>query len=225
MGTAGAFPGASVWGSQSGCPWPWHLRRRTRRSPSKPGRFSLVGLPILLVSSCGSSTPDAGGGGSGNSATGGSGAAAVNIAGSGGGLGVAVRTSLAPLFPWTPSGGFDTASWPWGQCTWFVVYQGHAAGDHRVTWSGNADSWYANARAQGVPTQPAATAPEPGWIAVYAPGHGSDPDLGHVAVVVGVQASTDLYTIAEMNVLGLGVADLRTLRLDGTSPLLEGWIQ
>jgi hypothetical protein len=31
--------------------------------------------------------------------------------------------------------------------------------------------------------------------------------------------------VAEMNVLGPGVADLRTLGLSGSSPLLEGWVE
>ena len=184
----------------------------------------LVALPILLVSSCGSTASNPGSGPA-ISAAGGGGAPSAKVAGSGGAIGVAVRISLAPLFPWTPPGGFPTATWPWGQCTWFVVYEGHAAGTHRVTWGGNADSWYANAQSQGVPTDPPGTDPEPGWIAVYAPGHGSNPDLGHVAVVAGVQVTSGTYTIAEMNVLGLGVADLRTLWVDGTDPLLEGWIQ
>ena len=183
----------------------------------------LVMLPILLVSSCDSTSPD-GGGGSAITAFS-SGPPASNTTGSSAAIDVAVRTSLRPLFPWTPAGGLPTAGWPWGQCTWLVVYEGHAAGSHRVTWSGNADSWYANARLHGVATQPSGAAPVPGWIAVFAPGHGSDPELGHVAVVVGVQVTSGTYTMAEANVLGLGVVDLRTLSLDGTSPLLEGWIE
>ena len=183
----------------------------------------LVVLPILLVSSCDTTSPDSGGGSAITAFS--SGPPASNASGSGGAVGTAVRTALQPVFPWTPAGGLPTAGWPWGQCTWLVVYEGHAAGSHRVNWSGNADSWYGNARAQGVPTQPPGTTPAPGWIAVFAPGHGSDPELGHVAVVVGVQATSGTYTVAEANVLGLGVIDLRTLSLDGASPLLEGWIE
>jgi hypothetical protein len=179
----------------------------------------LIALPILLVSSCDSSSGS--GGGAAISAI----SSFPPARGSGGGVGVAVRTGLRPLFPWTPVGGFPTASWPWGQCTWLVVYEGHAAGGHRVTWGGNADAWYGNAQAQGVPTDPPGTVPQPGWIAVYAPGHGSNPQLGHVAVVLVVQATSGTYTIAEANVLGLGVVDLRTLQLGGSSPLLEGWIE
>ena len=180
----------------------------------------LIMLPILLVSSCDSSS---GSGGAGVVSAFGSGAPASS-AGGAGAVGIAVRTTLRPLFPWTPAGGFPTAGWPWGQCTWFVVYQGHAAGSHRVTWGGNADAWYGNATTQGAPTDPPGSIPSPGWVAVYAPGHGSNAELGHVAVVIGVQATSGTYTIAEANVLGLGVVDLRTLSLTGTSPLLEGWI-
>ncbi len=106
-----------------------------------------------------------------------------------------------------------------------VVFEGHRGGDHRVSWGGDAAAWYGNARAAGVAVAPAGAIPEPGWIAVFAPGHGSDPSFGHVAVVVGVEPASGTYTVAEMHVLGLGIADLRTLRLRGSSPLLEGWIQ
>jgi hypothetical protein len=203
------------------------VTRRLRRIGCGCALFSgicLVALPVLLVSSChatAAATNSAPAIGTASA----SGAPVANLSRSGGALGVAVRTSVTRLFPWTPPGGLPTASWPWGQCTWFVVYEGHAYGNHRVTWGGNADSWYANARSQGIPTEPASSVPEPGWIAVYAPGHGSDPHVGHVAAIVGVQVTSGTYTVAEMNVLGLGVADLRTLRLDGSNPLLEGWIQ
>jgi hypothetical protein len=180
---------------------------------------SLLALPILLVTSC---DVAAGSGPAAISALGG-GAPAVDAVPQA--VGVAVRSSLRPLFPWTPRGGFPTQSWPFGQCTWFAVYEGHAAGNHRVIWSGNADAWYANAARAGVPTASAGTVPQAGWIAVFAPGHGSDPDVGHVAVVASVAAAAGTYTIAEMNVLGLGVVDLRTLRLGGTAPLVEGWVE
>lgn len=181
----------------------------------------LIALPILLVSSCNSTS----GGGGGETTAFSSAMAVSNAGGSGGAVGTAVRTDLRPLFPWTPAGGFPTPGWPWGQCTWFVVYEGHAAGSHQVTWGGNANSWYGNAQARGALTDPPGTDPAPGWIAVFAPGHGSNPQLGHVAVVVGVQLAAGTYTVAEANVLGLGVVDRRTLWLGGTNPLLEGWIE
>lgn len=136
--------------------------------------------------------------------------------------------SWKPLFTWTPANGEPGASaWPYGQCTWFVVSEGHAAGTHQVTWSGDAWQWYANAATNGLATAPPLSPPQPGWIAVYARGHGSDTSAGHVGVVVGVAGTR--YTIAEANVLGLGVIDERTLPLPGSpddtgTPRLEGWI-
>ena len=138
------------------------------------------------------------------------------------------EVTWSPLFQWTPpTGEPEASSWPWGQCTWFVVSEGHLAGDHHVRWSGDAWQWYADAAAAGFATQPPSARPTIGWIAVYARGHGSNGDAGHVAVVVATSATT--YTVAESNVLGLGVVDERTLPLPGSpsdtsSPLLEGWI-
>lgn len=130
--------------------------------------------------------------------------------------------AFGPLFPWTPAKGEPIlAGYPEGQCTWFVSWEGHDGGDHRVTWGGDGGDWYANAAAAGVPVEPASVTPQVGWIAVYARGHGSS-EWGHVAVVVAVSGTG--YTIAEMNVLGLGVADERTLPFGTSAPLLEGWI-
>ena len=202
-------------GCSCGCP-----------SAGVAGLLLLALLVILMLpASCGASAAQPAGGMCATCAPGAGGGDPSSVAGSGAGVGVAVRISLQPLFPWTPQGGFPTATWPYGQCTWFVVYEGHLAGSHQVSWGGNADAWYANAQAQSVATEPPSVMPEPGWIAVFVPGHGSDPEVGHVAAVVGVQASSGTYTVAEMNVLGLGVADLRTLGLSGSSPLLEGWVE
>lgn len=213
-----------------------NLRKTVRRAGCAcgcptAGCAGLAALALLMIlmlpASCGSaSAASTGAECATGSPGGGAGTLSLSgVSGSGAGIGLAVRTSLQPLFPWTPRGGLPTGSWPYGQCTWFVVFEGHLAGSHRVTWGGNADAWYANAQAQGMPTAPPSAIPEPGWIAVFAPGHGSNPELGHVASVLGVQATSATYTIAEMNVLGLGVPDLRTLLLGGTTPLLEGWIE
>jgi peptidoglycan DL-endopeptidase CwlO len=173
-----------------------------------------VALPLVVVS-CNGGAADAGG--------------ANNLGGSGP-VGQAREIAWTALFPWTPPGGEPgVSSWPSGQCTWFVVSEGHAGGDHRVSWSGDAWQWYANAAAVGLPTEPPSALPSAGWIAVYARGHGSDASAGHVAVVVDVGHS--VYTIAEANVLGLGVVDERTLPLPSAAsdpsqlqPLVEGWI-
>jgi hypothetical protein len=113
-------------------------------------------------------------------------------------LGAVVRTS-AQLLPGVPDGGYPDA-FPRGQCTYW------AALNHRVTWSGNAEEWVANAAAQGVAATPA---PSVGSVAVWAAGAGYDARYGHVAVVTAVAPAS--YTVSEMNYLGEGVVDARTI--------------
>jgi len=113
-------------------------------------------------------------------------------------LGAAVRTA-AELLPGVAAGGYPDP-FPPGQCTFW------AALNHRVTWSGNAGEWLANAAMQGVPTS---ALPSVGAIAVWPPGGGYDPRYGHVAVVTAVAPTS--YTVSEMNYLSAGVVDARTI--------------
>jgi hypothetical protein len=113
-------------------------------------------------------------------------------------LGSLVRTPAA-LLPGVPTGGYPD-SFPNGQCTYW------AALNHRVTWSGDAGEWLANAAAQGVPTT---AVPSLGAIAVWPAGAGYDARHGHVAVVTAVAPTS--YTVSEMNYLGEGVVDARTI--------------
>ncbi|HVB14428.1 MAG TPA: CHAP domain-containing protein [Candidatus Dormibacteraeota bacterium] len=90
--------------------------------------------------------------------------------------------------------GFST-----GQCTWYVATR------RRVTWhtpsgelAGNAGQWLQLASADGYSVGPD---PQIGAIAVY-----RDSGAGHVALVVGVDASGD-YTVAEANWVFLGPRD------------------
>ena len=111
-------------------------------------------------------------------------------------VGTVVVTGAVPL-PGTPSGGYPD-DFPAGQCTYWAAF------NHRVTWSGDARTWIANAAGAGVRT---ATAPSTGAIVVWGPrGYSS---YGHVGIVVAV--FRDSYTVSEMNFLGLGVVDQRTL--------------
>ena len=105
---------------------------------------------------------------------------------------------LQPLFLWVPAGGFPDR-FPYGWCTWWAAY------NHRVSWSGNAGDWLKNASAQGVPTQ---STPSVGAIAVFRPypGYG---DLGHVAIVIAVSPAA--YTVSEMNFVGWGEVNTRTI--------------
>ncbi|HXZ99753.1 MAG TPA: CHAP domain-containing protein [Candidatus Binatia bacterium] len=100
---------------------------------------------------------------------------------------------------------------PWGQCTWYV------ASLRNVTWSGNADQWFGNAAAQGVPT---GGSPRPGSIVVWGPGNGYS-GFGHVAYVVGVAGPSD-FTVDEANYFEVpGVLDQREVT---TLQDVEGFI-
>jgi len=115
----------------------------------------------------------------------------------------------APVFPWVPKGGYPDP-FPPGQCTYWAAY------NHLVTWNGNAGDWLANAKAQGVAT---ASTPSVGAIAVFRPGAGYS-ELGHVALVTAVGPHT--YSVGEMNYLGLGQLDARTI--GWPDPHLAGFI-
>ncbi len=108
------------------------------------------------------------------------------------------RAPTTPLFSSVPPGGY-LDRFPFGQCTWWAAY------NRRVTWSGNADDWLLNARAQGVETS---LTPSPEAIVVYRPGGGYS-ELGHVAVVIAVAAGS--YTVSEMNFIGWGQVNTRAV--------------
>jgi hypothetical protein len=106
--------------------------------------------------------------------------------------------AIAPLFPWVPAGGYPDR-FPFGQCTWWAAY------NRRVTWTGNAGDWLANAAAQGVPTS---ASPSAAAIVVYRPGPAYS-SFGHVAIVTEVTPTT--YTVSEMNYSAWGRVDTRTV--------------
>jgi hypothetical protein len=113
------------------------------------------------------------------------------------------------LFSWVPPSGYPD-HFPYGQCTWWAAYNRH------VSWNGNAGDWLAKASAQGFHTQ---GTPSVGAIAVYRPGFGYS-QLGHVAVVVAISSAT--YTVSEMNFIGFGAVDTRTVWWP--DPHIEGFI-
>lgn len=113
-------------------------------------------------------------------------------------LGTTVRTTT-DLLPGVPAGGY--ASWfPAGECTSW------AARNHPVSWNGNAGEWFAAAQSAGVSTS---TTPSLGAVVVYRAAAPYDPWFGHVAVVTDVGLGT--YTVSEMNYLGHGIVDARTV--------------
>jgi len=114
-------------------------------------------------------------------------------------LGTTVRTT-ADLLPGVPTGGY--ASWfPQGECTSW------AARNHSVSWNGNADQWLSGALSAREPTS---STPSVGAIVVYRAAAPYDLQFGHVAIVTDVALGT--YTVSEMNYLGTGVVDARTIR-------------
>ena len=120
----------------------------------------------------------------------------------------------APLFASVPVGGY-LDRFPYGQCTWWAAY------NRRVSWSGDAGDWLVNAARQSLPT---AEAPSVGAIAVYRGGAGYS-WRGHVAIVIAVSPAT--YTVSEMNFLGWGEVNTRTVpwpdyHLSGFIPLDGG---
>ena len=111
---------------------------------------------------------------------------------------------VAPLFARTPPGGFDVGGLPYGQCTWYVAYE------RGIVAHENGEGWVRNLAARGFITS---SRPSVGAILswrAYAPGYGV---YGHVALVVDVDPDGKGFTVAEANVLGEGVADVRWVPL------------
>lgn len=102
-------------------------------------------------------------------------------------------------------------TWPWGQCTWYVA-------QHRqVSWRGNAADWLWNAAAHGIAT---ARAPTLGAIVVFRRVRPYSTDDGHVALVIAVTPTS--YSIAEMNFIGSGRIDVRTI--GWPDPAVQGFV-
>jgi LysM repeat protein len=96
----------------------------------------------------------------------------------------------------------------YGYCTWYVASQ------KNVTWLGNAWEWYEQARALGLPV---GQVPRVG--AIY---DGWDSGLGHVAIVIAVNANGS-YRIREMNGPG-GWGVITEREVPANSPRLIGFI-
>jgi hypothetical protein len=118
-----------------------------------------------------------------------------------------------PLFAKTPDGGFDVGGLPFGQCTWYVALQ------RGIVAHANGTDWVPNLAGRGFITS---NRPSVGAIMsfrAFSPGYGV---YGHVAVVVDVDSDGRGFTIAEANVLGLGLADVRWVPI--TDPGIEGFV-
>lgn len=119
-----------------------------------------------------------------------------------------------PLFEKTPAGGFDVGGLPYGQCTWYVALQ------RGIVAHANGTDWVPNLAGRGFTTSGRPSVGAIMSFRAFSPGYGV---YGHVAVVVDVDPDGRGFTIAEANVLGLGLADVRWVPM--TDPGIEGFVQ
>ncbi|HEV3235174.1 MAG TPA: CHAP domain-containing protein [Candidatus Dormibacteraeota bacterium] len=108
----------------------------------------------------------------------------------------------------TNGGGACGNHFDYGYCTWYV------ANRRCIPWFGNADEWYANARAYGYPEGNQA---RPGAVAVWNHGAGYG-SVGHVAYVESVDPGG--FTVSEMNYSGWNQVDTRHVSYSDAGPLL-----
>lgn len=110
----------------------------------------------------------------------------------------------------------NAASYVWGNCTYFVAKS--------LSWVpgglGNAADWLANAKRKGLTISSTAA---PGDVVVYGPGHGYDPQYGHVAVVKSVVPHSNgaRFIVEEMNYKGLNIVDTRQSTMAGVAGFIQ----
>ncbi|HYW24158.1 MAG TPA: CHAP domain-containing protein [Terriglobales bacterium] len=124
-----------------------------------------------------------------------------------------IQIPVEALFAKTPPGGFDVGGLPYGQCTWYVAYE------RGIVAHENGEGWVRNLAARGFITS---GRPSVGAILswrAYAPGYAV---YGHVALVVDVDPDGKGFTVAEANVLGEGLADVRWVPL--SDPGIVGFV-
>ncbi len=100
--------------------------------------------------------------------------------------------------------GYTTATYPWGQCTWFVFNRGKEVGVSFDPYMGNGGDWQHKAGYQTThtPTEHSALSFSPGQA-------GADTTYGHVSFVEQVKSDGSIL-VSESNVQGLGVISYRT---------------
>jgi len=124
-----------------------------------------------------------------------------------------IQIPVEPIFALTPQGGFDVGGLPYGQCTWFVAWE------RGIVAHANGTDWVPYLADRGFKTSSRPTVGAILSFRAFSPGYGV---YGHVALVVDVDPDGKGFTIAEGNVLGLGLADVRWIPI--TDPGLEGFI-
>ena len=115
---------------------------------------------------------------------------------------------VEPQTPLVQGASYPTATFPFGQCTWWVAL------NHPVSWSGDAWQWWQNS-----PASQHRSAPAAGEIVVYGPGHGYSV-FGHVALIIAVNEGG--FMVSEMNYLGVAVVDQR--EAPWPDPAVEGFV-
>ena len=99
---------------------------------------------------------------------------------------------------------YVAASYPWGQCTWFVYNRAKELGYNYGAYMGNGGDWQYQAGYETTHT------PKVGYAVSFAPGQaGADSSYGHVAIVEEVKKDGSIL-ISESNALGMGVVSYRT---------------
>ncbi|WP_442252553.1 phage tail tip lysozyme [Streptococcus agalactiae] len=99
---------------------------------------------------------------------------------------------------------YTSATYPWGQCTWFVYNRAKEVGVNFDPYMGNGGDWKQKAGYQTThtPTEHSALSFSPGQA-------GSDPTYGHIAFVEQVKSDGSIL-ISEANAKGLGIVSYRT---------------
>ena len=101
--------------------------------------------------------------------------------------------------------GYSSATYPWGQCTWFAFNRGAQVGVTFDPYMGNGGDWASKPgfTVTHTPTQHSA-------LSFPAGVYGADPTYGHVAFVEQVKSDGSVL-ISESNVQGLGVISYRVI--------------
>ncbi len=113
------------------------------------------------------------------------------------------KTYVARRSYTTGPGTGKSRSFPYGQCTWYVAQK------RVIPWSGNANTWLANAQAYGYQT---GSAPQTRAVMVLTEGGWLGYRYGHVAYVEAITGNW--VTISEMNYNCRGCKSVRTLNVN-----------
>jgi surface antigen len=112
-------------------------------------------------------------------------------------------TGYPTSLPYGSAGGYGGQCTYWSELNWIPP-----AGHLNARLTGNAYQLAADAQSQGIQV---ASTPALGELVVWGRGGLYDPYYGHVAVVVGVNATNRTYVVSEMNYLSAWSIDYRVV--------------